>query len=76
MRVVLFYRTRGSIYPYWYVQEFTDSYDVDMVRCKKYNVKHESIEETATLKKDVKEMFLVATDDVERSLCRKYLWQD
>jgi len=76
MRVVLFYHTRGCLYPYWYVQDFVDGYGVEMIRCKKYGIKSEEIEETATLKKDTEEMFLVATDDVERSLCTKYLWKD
>lgn len=76
MHAVLLFRTRGTLYPYWYQQEFVDSYGVKMIRCKHYNVKHGEIEQTATLKKDVRQMFLVLTDDIDRTLTTKYVWRD
>lgn len=73
--LLMFRSSRGSLYPSLYLDSYTDSSNVDLVRCRRYDVSEEEICETAYLAKHV-HTFLVLTDDVERALKTKYLWND
>ena len=76
MRLFLFLHTGRNLYAHRYVDSYTDSYDVEMIKTEKYSVKHDEIQESAVLKKDVSETFLVAAENPESALTTKYIWKN
>lgn len=75
MRLFLFLHTGSNLYAHRYVDSYTDSYDVEMIKTEHYSVKHEEIQESAVLKKNVSETFLVAAEDYKSALTTKYIWK-
>ena len=75
MNIFLFLHMGSNLYAHRFLETYTDSYDVRMVRTESYSIREEEIQETSVLYKDVSETFLVVTEDKDTALKTKYIWK-